>query len=163
MKTISRVGLDLVVELEKLALKPYKDQAKLWTIGVGHLLTQYELSKGVVRIGELGVPWKKGITKEQALALLDQDMDWAEKAVNTAVEIELKQNEFDALCSLAFNIGGTAFTKVSAVPRLCNTRQLDRVPDSMRKWKWITVEGVKVVSKGLQNRREKEIKLWKAA
>lgn len=160
MKTISHAGLDLLVDLEKLSLKPYKDQAKLWTIGVGHLLTQYELTNGLVRIGETGVPWKKGITEKQAYMLLDQDLDWAEKAVNVAIDVDLKQQEFDALCSFAFNIGGAGFVKVSSVPRLCNQRRFDLVPNAMRKWKWITVDDVKVVSKGLQNRREKEIKLW---
>ncbi len=48
----------------------------------------------------------KGITKDQALTLLKQDVQTAVGQVNSALNVSVKQNQFDALVSLAFNAGG---------------------------------------------------------
>jgi len=50
-----------------------------------------------------GEPWTIGI--------LSRDLATFQAAVSTAVKVSLNQNEFDALVSLAFNIGAGAFSK----------------------------------------------------
>ena len=58
------------------------------------------------------------VTREQAEALLLDDVAGAEQAVRTAVSVDLDQNEFDALVSLAYNIGSGAFKKSTLVKKL---------------------------------------------
>lgn len=150
MKT-SKQGLNLITELEGLRLKSYKDVAAHWTIGVGHLLTKDELKTGKVN----GIYWRNGITREQAISILGNDADAAERAVNQHVEVPLSQHQFDALVSFVFNVGSGAFKK-STLLRKLNTGDYKAVPSEMKRWR---KAGGKVV-KGLVNRRNKEIKLW---
>lgn len=148
---LSQRGLDLIAEVEGLMLKPYKDVAGLWTIGVGHLLTKDELSTGTVN----GYAWRNGISHSQALDILSVDAEIAERAVNRYVEVPLSQHQFDALVSFVFNVGSGAFKK-STLLRKLNAGDYQSVPSEMKRW---NKAGGKVV-KGLINRRNKEIKLW---
>ena len=52
-----------------------------------------------------GKSFPNGITKEQAAALLRKDVEWAAKAVEKLVTIDLTQYQEDALISLVYNIG----------------------------------------------------------
>ena len=91
MKT-SQKGIDLIKNFEGCRLDAYKCPAGVWTIGYGHT---GNVHKGMA------------ITQEAAEAFLREDL----------VKFELKvgkydsayhwnQNEFDALVSFAYNIGG---------------------------------------------------------
>jgi lysozyme len=89
MKT-SPEGLEAIRQRESLRLKAYKDGGGVWTIGYGHTLTAKE---GTV------------ISEFQAHNLLALDIICFENAVNLHVVGPLKQCEFDALVSFAFNLG----------------------------------------------------------
>jgi lysozyme len=97
MKT-SLPGLNLIKEHEALRLNAYLCPALVWTIGYGHTRTAKQGMK---------------ISIEQADALLREDLAWAEKEVND-IGVQLTQNQFDALVSLVFNIGGTRFRQSTA-------------------------------------------------
>src|SRR5947209_4196655 len=107
---ISPHGLELLEQWEGLKLQVYKDAAGLPTIGVGHLLTRSELSSGKITINGVPVKYADGLTEQQATDLLAQDMQPAAASVNNQVKVALNQNQFDALCSFAFNVGVGAFT-----------------------------------------------------
>lgn len=89
-------------------LQAYQDSVGIWTIGVGHTAAAGEPSprRGMT------------ITASQSDEILSRDLAKFEKAVNEAVKVALAQNEFDALVSLAFNIGGGAFAKSTLVRKL---------------------------------------------
>jgi lysozyme len=87
--------------------------------------------------------------------LLSQDVKPAEQSVNNGVKVSLNQNQFDALVSFTFNVGGGAFSS-STLLKVLNQGQYDQVPDQLRRW---TKSGGRTVQ-GLVNRRENEIKLW---
>lgn len=140
---------------EGTELKMYKDVSGYPTIGVGHLLTKDELASGEIMIDGKPVIFLEGITMEQAIDLLGQDLRIAERSVNDNVKVPLNQNQFDALVFFVFNIGTGAF-KNSTLLRMLNEGQYDQVPNQMRRW---NRSGNRVVN-GLVNRREKEIKLW---
>jgi len=53
--------------------------------------------------------------------------------VNEAVTSQLTQNEFDALCSLCFNIGCKAFTD-STLVRLLNEGDFDAAEAQFKRW-----------------------------
>jgi lysozyme len=135
----------------------YRDAAGKLTIGVGHLLTQSELSSGKISIQGEWVRYAAGLTESQVLNLLGQDLKRFEATVNDAVQVELSQNQFDALVSLCFNIGEAAFRN-STLLRWLNQSDYEAVPAQMRRW--VHCSG-KVV-RGLVKRREHEIDLWNA-
>ena len=152
---MSEHGLELIQEWEGFELKVYKDSAGLPTIGVGHLLTKSELSSGKINIKGVAVAYGDGLSNQQVMDLLAQDVKPAEDSVNKGVKVSLNQNQFDALVSFTFNVGGGAFSS-STLLKVLNQGQYAQVPDQLRRW---TRSGGQVV-KGLVNRRENEIKLW---
>jgi len=87
---------------EGLKLTPYRDSLGFWTIGVGHLLHKTDVP----------VPRMTAITYNEALALLDVDIDVAYKLVqtlvpqgatnSTALQFEVR---IRALTNMAFNLG----------------------------------------------------------
>jgi lysozyme len=135
----------------------YRDQAGNLTIGVGHLLTRSELSSGKVWIQGQPVRYVVGLSDQQILDLLGQDLAGAEGAVNDGVKVDLSQNRFDALVSFCFNVGGAAF-RSSSLLKLLNQGDYDAVPDQMRRW--VHCHGQ--VENGLVERRKHEIALWNA-
>lgn len=119
----------------------YQDSGGVWTIGYGHT--------GTVRRGDT-------ITEEQALALLDKDVEWAEKAVNSSLNgYSLTQNQFDALVSLTYNIGATGFKNSTVVKRI-KVGDYNGAAEALT-W-WNKVKGK--VNKGLVSRRAREKQLF---
>jgi RHS repeat-associated protein len=88
-------GKDFIKEHEGLEKKVYEDTGGLLTVGYGHLVkTDDNLKKD------------DKVTSEKADALFDQDVPASEGAVRTTVgEVQLSQNEFNALTDLVFNAG----------------------------------------------------------
>ena len=56
------------------------------------------------------------ITQSEADQLLAQDVERFEKAVTELIDVPLKQQEFDALVSFAFNCGAGAWAKALETP-----------------------------------------------
>lgn len=154
---MSENGLELLKQWEGFKSKMYKDSAGLPTIGVGHLLTKSELTSGKITINNVSVEYANGLTDQQILDLLSQDVDPAAAAVTARVKVTLSQNQFDALVSFTFNVGIGAFSG-STLLKVLNQGQYNQVPDQLLRW---NKAGGKVVP-GLTNRRQNEIKLWNA-
>ena len=95
------------------------------------------------------------IDEEEALALLASDVGGAEEAVMDHVHVGLNQNEFDALLSLAFNIGGGAFAR-STLLRLLNAGECEAAGAEFARW---TRAGPHVLT-GLVARRAEERALF---
>lgn len=152
---MSERGLELLKEWEGFELKVYKDSAGLPTIGVGHLITKSEQTSGNIMIVGVPVKYTAGLTDQQAVDLLSQDVRPAEQAVNNGAKVTLTQNQFDALVSFTFNVGVGAFNG-STLLKVLNQGQYDQVPTQLRRW---NKAGGKVVQ-GLVNRRENEVRLW---
>lgn len=140
-----QVALAIVKQWEGLRLEPYESQEDNGlTVGYGHKITTAAERK----------KYAKGITEEQAEALLLADMMRAESAV-ARIKAALNPNQEGALVSLAFNIGPAAFAKSSAF-RLANEERHAEVPAAIKLWDKVTVGGKKIVSRGLKRRREHE-------
>lgn len=139
-----QVALEIIKRWEGLRLEPYMSQEDDGlTVGWGHkIVTAAERKK-----------YANGITEDEAEALLLADMMKAEAAV--AKIPGLNANQEGALISLAFNIGAGAFGKSTAA-RLAKAGEHEKVPAAIKMWNKVTVNGKKVVSKGLTRRREHE-------
>jgi lysozyme len=106
---MSMAGREHLIREEGSRLVAYKDSVGVWTIGIGH--SSRAGSPPVPRAGMT-------ITKEQEHEILERDLARFEKAVNDAVKVPISQAQFDALVSLAFNIGIGGFKDSTVVARL---------------------------------------------
>jgi lysozyme len=150
----SQNGIELLKRVEGSSPHLYNDSAGLPTIGVGHLLTRDELSSGKINILGAHVKYSSGLTEIQIEKLLSHDAAFAEGAVNVC-DINLTQNQFDALVCFVFNIGRGAFNQ-STLKKHLVAGNLNKIPEQLRRWIYA---GGKI-SKGLIGRREQEIKLF---
>jgi len=144
-KTISKNGLNLLKQFEGWRSQVYLDSAGLPTIGYGHLLKPGEFFDI--------------ITKAEGESLLKSDVAEAENAVNDNVNVALTQNMFDALVSFVYNIGAYNFAS-STLLRVLNEGDYEEARRQLSVWNKVTVNGVKVVSQGLVNRRQHEQDLF---
>ena len=142
---ISQTGLALIKHFEGLRTTAYRDVSGTWTIGYGHT----------------GPRAKSGATvsEQEAELLLSRDVAWAEDAVSTSVDVELNQNEFDALVSLVFNIGANGFFRSTCLARL-NDGDRTGAADAMLWWNKATIDGQLKEVAGLVRRRADERALF---
>ena len=140
---LSQAGLDLIKGFEGFRSKAYKavHSEKHYTIGYGHYGRD-------VKFGDT-------ITKAKAEVLLKEDVEWAEKAVNTYVKVALNQNQYDALVSFTFNVGSGALA-TSTLLRKLNKKDYDGAAAEFPRW---NKSGGKTLA-GLIKRRAKEHDLF---
>lgn len=105
MKT-SDQGLDLIIEREGARPDAYLDSRGIPTIGIGHTGPEVHM----------GLHWDATRIK----AVFAHDIERFERAVDAAVTRELKQHQFDALVSFAFNIGEMGVTNSWVVREINN-------------------------------------------
>ncbi|MFZ0633712.1 MAG: lysozyme [Acidobacteriaceae bacterium] len=134
-------GLALTEQFEGCRLSAYQDQGGIWTIGYGH--TGPEVCTGMT------------ITLEQAQSLLAKDVSNAAAFVNRAVQVELTQQEFDALVDFVFNLGAGTFER-STLLRLLNAGETAAAAAQFALW---DRAGGAVVA-GLLRRRQAETALF---
>jgi len=137
---ISKEGLSLIKKFEGCELEAYRCAANVLTIGYGS-------TKGV----------KEGdtITQEEADNLLLHEMNEYEGYINDMVEVDLEQNQFDAMVSWVFNLG-PANLKASTLLKVLNSKDYDGVPMQIKRWN----KAAGQVKQGLIRRREAEALLF---
>lgn len=126
---VSARGRAFIEKEEGCVLHAYSDAANedppdrepVWTIGVGH--TGKEVVPGLI--------W----TRQQADEALARDLMHVELLLTANCRpADMLQNEFDAMASLAFNIGGHAFLS-STVLRDYNQGDLQGAADAFLMWR----------------------------
>lgn len=133
---------DTMIEpYEGLKLQAYRDTNGVWTIGFGH--TGADVHAGLV--------W----TRDQAIAALVHDMLTADHDIINDVRVPLNQNEFDALVSLDYNIGGGHFAKSTILAKL-NAGDRSGAADAFLMW----VQPGSANTAGLTRRRTAERALF---
>ncbi|EIR4426902.1 lysozyme [Salmonella enterica] len=118
---ISDSGLAALKREEGCKLTAYTDSRGVWTIGTGH----------TGRVDGVAVGKNMTITQDTADRLLRDDLSWVERCIAERVTVSL--NQYDALCSLIFNIGANAFTG-SSVRRYLNAGNYTAAADAFLKW-----------------------------
>ena len=66
------------------------------------------------------------------------DLAYAESSINGAVTVQLNQNQYDALVSFVFNVGGPKF-RSSTLLTLFNSKQFKKAANEFLKWDKVTV------------------------
>lgn len=141
---ISKFGIDTIIMFEGVRLKSYTDVNDIWTIGVGHtgLVNNQRIQSDTT------------ITMDIANQLLRFDLQLVENTINKLVKVKLNQNQFDALCSLVFNIGVGSFSR-SNLLRKINKQLFLEAADEFLLWR-----NSKGENKYLLKRREEERKIF---
>ena len=141
---MSDAGIAMLKQFEGLRLETYADVAGVLTIGYGH-------TGGDVREGQV-------ITERQAEDILRVDVARFEQAVAGAVRRDPTQNQFDAMVSLAYNIGVGSDVPArgflgSSVLRQFNAGDVEGAATSFILW----IKAGGVLQPGLITRRAREI------
>jgi len=112
-------GLQLLKHFEGLRLTAYLDAVNVLTIGYGS--TGGHVQKGMQ------------ISEKEAEDLLKRDLVRFEKAVQDLVKVPLTEPQYDALVSLAFNIGTGAFASSTLLKKL-NAKDYAGAANEILRW-----------------------------
>jgi lysozyme len=140
---LSQRGIDLIKQFEGYSSKAYPDPATggvPWTIGYG---TTRGVKPGMV------------ITAEQAEKMLRDDVAKFESGVSSLITAPTTQGQFDAMVSLAYNIGLGNFGK-STLLKKHNARCYTCAADQFRVWNRANGK----VMNGLTRRRAAERQVY---
>lgn len=140
---LSQRGIDLIKQFEGYSSKAYPDPATggaPWTIGYG---TTKGVKPGMV------------ITAQQAEKMLRDDVAKFEGGVSSLVTAPTTQGQFDAMVSLAYNIGLGNFGK-STLLKKHNARCYTCAADQFRVWNRANGK----VMNGLTKRRAAERQVY---
>lgn len=140
---ISSEGLDLIKEFEGFREEAYKCPAGVWTIGYGHT---EDVDKGDT------------ITREGAEELLIEEVKEYEESVKNNVEVDITQEQYDALVSFTYNLGGGSLEGSTLLEEL-NSGNYSGAAKEFDEW--VYSNGKKL--EGLVKRREKEKELYESS
>ena len=141
----SKFGLKLLMNFEGFRPAATALGNGGWVIGYGH-------TKGA----------REGVrvTRTEAIAILREfDLPPIEKLIGDAVMAPLHQNEFDALVSLVFNIGGKAFLSSDVLSYLNSGEKLSAA-ESITAWRKARLNGRLIIVDALIRRRAAEKALF---
>lgn len=140
---LDEAGLKFICASEGFSAQEYLCEAGARTIGFGHLIRANE-------------DFSAGISREAAKELLLTDLESYEACVNYLTDgIALSQLQYNALVSLCYNIGSSAFSSSTLVRKLREGNFMEAADEFLR-WKFVKGK----ISKGLYYRRVKEREMF---
>ena len=141
----ARAGLEIIKTFEGFSPRYRKLPNGRWLIGYGHVRQERE----GVRVSEF----------EAETILREYDLPPVEQLVTDCILAPLNQNEFDALVSLAFNVGHEAFASSELVHALNAGHRIDAA-DAIEGWKFARIAGKLQLIDALVRRRAAEKALF---
>jgi lysozyme len=148
---LSRNGMDHIKDHEELKLKAYKIGDGKITIGYGHA---EPIKKSKYKLGQK-------ITLDEAEKLLWLDATTAANGVrrmferwkNEGIEIKVSQSQFDAMVSMAYNMGVSGLLRSEFV-KLLKQNELNKAAEKIK------TTGINKKFPGLSKRRIKEYDMF---
>lgn len=143
MKT-SSLGVRFICAWEAYSATPYRDPSGHLSWGYGHCQRSGEQPPQQIDI-------------DAALTLMASDLAPVERAITHCTARALTQSEFDALVSLAYNVGPVAVAG-SALVRMLNAGNIDDAAERFLQWSKVRnpKTGMLEPSPGLLARRRAE-------
>jgi len=144
---LSPKGYELIKKYEGFVSKPYLDAVGVPTIGYGN--TYYPDGRKVTL-------QDNSINEQEATMLLGFIVSEFENGVDGLVNKPLKQCQFDALVSFAYNLGLGALKQSSLLSRVNNNPENAYIPNEFTRW--VKAGGKEL--KGLAKRRVEEANIY---
>ena len=142
---------------EGVRFRPYRCPAKLFTVGVGHVLypLQGRLPLDQRQDFQLQAQDDRTFSEEEVNGILHSDLVRFERGVTTLCPVRLTQGQFDSLCSFSFNCGLGTLQRSTLRQKLLRGETEDAAQELLK----YCMGGGKIL-KGLQNRRIDERSLF---
>lgn len=150
---VSDYALKAITHHEGVRLKPYRCPARLWTVGVGHVIDPNHAKVPFEERNLLPIPdgWNRKLSMDEVNAILTADLQRFERGVLRYCPSGITQGRFDALVSFAFNVGLGTLQR-STLRQKHNRGDFDGAADEFLKYSMAAGK----VLKGLLNRRKDE-------
>ena len=151
---ISPKALKMIAHHEGVRIKPYRCPARLWTIGVGHVIDANHARVPFEERNSLAIPegWNRVFTLGEVDAILAKDLERFERGVlKYCPTAGSRQAWLDSLVSFSFNLGLGTLQR-STLRQKHNRGDYAGAADELLKY---CKAGGKVL-KGLENRRKDE-------
>ena len=151
---ISQKALKLIAHHEGVRTKPYRCPARLWTVGVGHVIDPNHARVPFEERNNLAIPegWNRTFTLEEVNAILAKDLERFERGVlKYCPTAGSRQAWLDSLVSFSFNVGLGTLQR-STLRQRHNRGDYAGAADELLKY---CKAGGKVL-RGLENRRKDE-------
>ncbi|MCY4781759.1 lysozyme [Sphingobacterium sp. UT-1RO-CII-1] len=145
---VGEKGLSLIKKFEGWYSKPYLDPIGIPTIGYG--FTYYLPSRKKVTMQD------KALTLQEGEVMLKEVLKGYEGDVLRLVKKPLTQNQFDALVSFTYNLGGYNLSKSTLLKKININPNDSAIAGEFVKWN----RAGGAVLKGLTRRREAERDLY---
>jgi lysozyme len=150
---VSPKAIAMIKHHEGVRQKAYRCPAKLWTIGVGHVLYP---EQGKLKLDDrMSVPLRpeddRVFSMDEVDGILRSDLTRFERGVEQYCPVPLTQGNFDSLVSFAFNVGLGTLQRSTLRQKLLRGDKEGAAEELMK----YCMAGGKVL-KGLQNRRADE-------
>jgi lysozyme len=151
---ISKKALEMIAHHEGIRTKPYRCPARLWTVGVGHVIDPNHAKVSFEERNNLAIPdgWNRTFTMEEVNAILAKDLERFERGVlKYCPSAGSRQGWMDALVSFSFNVGLGTLQR-STLRQKHNRGDYEGAADELLKY----CKAAGKVLKGLENRRKDE-------
>ena len=147
---VSPKAVKMIMHHEGVRQKAYRCPAKLWTIGVGHVLYP---EQGKLKLEDrMSVPLRpeddRVFPMDEVDGILRSDLSRFERGVGQYISVPLTQGMFDGLVSFSFNVGLGTLQR-STLRQKLNRGDKEGAGQELLKY---CMAGGKIL-KGLQNRR----------
>ena len=154
---VSPKAVAMIKHHEGVRQKPYRCPAKLWTVGVGHVLYPEQGKLPIDQRDAFNIKIEdfRIFSMEEVDAILRADLDRFERGVERYITVPLTQGMFDALVSFSFNVGLGTLQR-STLRQKLNRGDKAGAAEELLKY---CMAGGKIL-KGLQNRRIDERALF---
>ena len=155
---ISQKALKMISHHEGVRTKPYRCPARLWTVGVGHVIDPNHARVPFEERNNLAIPegWNRTFTMEEVDAILAKDLERFERGVlKYCPTAGSRQAWLDSLVSFSFNLGLGTLQR-STLRQKHNRGDYAGAADELLKY---CKAGGKVL-RGLENRRKDERALY---
>ena len=147
---VSDKCISMIRHHEGVRFRAYRCPAKLWTIGVGHVLypIQGALPLDKRQDFQLQEQDNRNFSSEEVDGILKSDLARFERGVAIQCPVELTQGRCDALVSFSFNCGLGTLQRSTLRQKLLRGETEDAAQELLK----YCMGGGKIL-KGLQNRR----------
>jgi len=147
---VSPEAIKVICHHEGIRFKPYRCPAKLWTVGVGHVMypEQGKLPMAERTNFPLRPEDNRQFTKEEVDGILRFDLARFERGVAQFCPVPLSQGMYDSLVSFSFNVGLGTLQRSTLRQKLLRGDKAGAAEELLK----YCMAGGKIL-KGLQNRR----------